>query len=140
MNIIIPIGGKGERFSKCGYTVPKPLIKIFEKTMIEYVIDNLKINVNDNIFIIYNHILDNNQFSSKITNKYSHIKLIKTDDTKGAVETLFNGLKYIIDNYEYHKKCLIIDFDTFYTADIIDIFRQSNDNMVFYTKNYDKTP
>jgi beta-phosphoglucomutase-like phosphatase (HAD superfamily)/GTP:adenosylcobinamide-phosphate guanylyltransferase len=138
MNIIIPIGGKGERFSKCGYTEPKPLIKIFEKTMIEYVIDNLKITINDNIFIIYNHILDNSQFSSKITQKYPHIKLIKTNDTKGAVETLLNGLKYIINNYQYHKKCLIIDCDTFYTSNIIDVFRNSNDNMLFYTKNYDK--
>jgi len=31
MNIIIPLGGKGERFSKEGYVHPKPLIPIFEK-------------------------------------------------------------------------------------------------------------
>ena len=43
MNIIIPIGGKGERFTKCGYSLPKPLIKIFDKEMIFYVLDNLLI-------------------------------------------------------------------------------------------------
>ena len=68
------------------------------------------------------------------------IKLIKTNDTKGAVETLLNGLKYIIDNYQYHKKCLIIDCDTFYNSDIIDVFINSNDNMLFYTKNYEILP
>ena len=28
MNIIIPLGGKGERFQKEGYLDPKPLIKV----------------------------------------------------------------------------------------------------------------
>ena len=31
MNIIIPLGGKGERFKINGFTSPKPLIKIFDK-------------------------------------------------------------------------------------------------------------
>ena len=67
MNIIIPLGGKGERFSKNGYTCPKPLIKIFEKTMIEYVLDNLSINhMEDKVFIIYNYDLDNHDFSNFI--------------------------------------------------------------------------
>ena len=35
MNIIIPLGGKGERF-KNEYRLPKPLIKIFDKEMIFY--------------------------------------------------------------------------------------------------------
>lgn len=33
MNIIIPLGGKGERFSKNGYTQPKPLIGIYLKNV-----------------------------------------------------------------------------------------------------------
>ena len=31
MNIIIPLGGKGERFSKSGYKQAKPLINILDK-------------------------------------------------------------------------------------------------------------
>ena len=34
MNIIIPLGGKGERFKNEGYKLPKPLIKIFDKEII----------------------------------------------------------------------------------------------------------
>ena len=138
MNIIIPLGGKGERFSKNGYTQPKPLIPIFEKNMIDYVIDNLNITSEDKIFIIYNSNLDNYNFSSYIKNKYTFINLIKINDTKGAVETLFLGINDIINEYSYNDKCLILDCDTFYTQDIINIFKNSNDNMVFYTKNYDK--
>ena len=55
MNIIIPLGGKGERFFKDGYTDPKPLIQILNKQMIFYVLDNLNICEEDRIFIIYNH-------------------------------------------------------------------------------------
>jgi len=137
MNIIIPLGGKGERFYKCGYTTPKPLIKIFEKCMIEYVIDNLIYSTEDRIFIIYNSKLDDHDFEKYICNKYKFINLIKIIDTKGATETLLLGIEYIIKHYSYNKKCLILDCDTFYTEDIIKVFRSSENNMVFYTKNYD---
>ena len=141
MNIIIPLGGRGERFSKNGYNKPKPLIQIFEKCMIQYVLDNLNISNDDNVFIIYNLNLDDHHFSEYITNKYPFItKLIKINDTKGAIETLFLGIDYIFNNYTYHNKSLILDCDTFYTQDIRTIFFNSNNNMVFYTKNYDKNP
>ena len=130
MNIIIPLGGKGERFAKNGYTKPKPLIQIFEKTMIEYVLDNLKISNNDKLFIIYNQNLDNYHFSNIILKKYPFIHLIQINDTKGAVETLFLGIGKILNNFSYHNKCLILDCDTFYTEDIINIFNVSLDNMV----------
>ena len=140
MNIIIPLGGKGERFLKNGYNKPKPLIEIFDKCMINYVLDNLNVSNDDKIFIIYNFKLDNYDFSTYITKKYPFVNLIKIDDTKGAVETLFLGIDNILKNYNYHNKSLILDCDTFYTEDIRNIFDASNNNMVFYTKNYEKNP
>lgn len=138
MNIIIPLGGKGERFSKNGYTQPKPLIPIFEKSMIEYVLDNLAISNDDHLFIIYNAKLDDHNFSMKINTKYPSAKLIQINDTKGAVETLFLGIDQIFNKHAHHNKCLILDCDTFYTDDILECFKNSTDNMVFYTKNYDQ--
>lgn len=140
MNIIIPLGGKGERFSKNGYLQPKPLIQIFDKSMIQYTLDNLNISTEDKIFIIYNENLDNFDFYNFIVTRYPFIILIKIKDTKGAAETLFLGIDYIINNFNYHNKCLILDCDTFYTEDIINIFNNSNENTIFYTKNYDKNP
>lgn len=140
MNIIIPLGGKGERFSKEGYTQPKSLIKIFEKCMINYVLDNLMLSSLDHVFIIYDVNLDNYDFSNYIKTKYPLINLIKINNSKGAAETLYLGLNIILNNYEYHDKCLILDCDTFYTEDIRHIFNMSNDNMVFYTKNTDPNP
>lgn len=39
MQIIIPMSGFGERFRSAGYTVPKPLIKVDGKTIIEYIVE-----------------------------------------------------------------------------------------------------
>ena len=66
MNIIIPIGGKGERFKNEGYTKSKSLIEIFEKPMIFYVLDSLNIGKNDTIYIIYNKIMEKENFTQTI--------------------------------------------------------------------------
>lgn len=41
MNILIPMAGAGSRFEKAGYNVPKPLIKINNKPMIQMLTENL---------------------------------------------------------------------------------------------------
>lgn len=41
LNIVVPMAGRGSRFSEAGYTMPKPLIDIFGHPMIEYVIKNI---------------------------------------------------------------------------------------------------
>lgn len=41
LNIVVPMAGRGSRFSDAGYTDPKPLINIHGKRMIEVVINNL---------------------------------------------------------------------------------------------------
>lgn len=41
INIVIPMAGRGSRFAKAGYTVPKPLIDIFGHPMVEYVVRNV---------------------------------------------------------------------------------------------------
>ncbi len=61
-------------------------------------------------------------------------------DTRGAVETLFLGLIDIFNKFDYHRKCLILDCDTFYTQDILSLYRDVNDNAVFYTTNTEIKP
>lgn len=141
MNIIIPLGGKGERFKNEGYIDPKPLIKVLDKEILYYVIDCLDIKKEDKIFIIYNKDLNEYGFKEKIENKYPYIKLIELNyDTKGATETILYGINIIINQYEYNKKTILIDGDTFYKNNILEIFRKNEDNLVYYTKNYNKNP
>lgn len=51
MNILIPMAGAGSRFASQGYTFPKPLIEIYGKPMIQFVVENINIKANY-IFIV----------------------------------------------------------------------------------------
>ena len=42
LNIVIPMAGRGSRFADAGYKVPKPLIDVNGKPMIEVVTDNIR--------------------------------------------------------------------------------------------------
>jgi len=143
MNIIIPVGGLGLRFKNANYDKPKPLIKIFEKSMIEYVLDNLQtITEDDRIFIIYSYLLEDADelFLQTMNKKYPDVVFIKLPyQTKGATETLLYGLNKIIREcpiYSIPKKCMVLDCDTFYTEDIVNVFRSTTHNVVFYRKDY----
>lgn len=43
MNILIPMAGEGSRFNDVGYVLPKPLIDVNGKPMVQRVIENLNI-------------------------------------------------------------------------------------------------
>lgn len=42
LNILIPMAGHGSRFAAAGYTLPKPLLPVHGRPMIEVVIDNIR--------------------------------------------------------------------------------------------------
>lgn len=42
INIVVPMAGRGSRFSEAGYSLPKPLLPVFGRPMIEVVIENLR--------------------------------------------------------------------------------------------------
>ena len=142
MNIIIPIGGKGERFKKENYRQPKPLIPIFEKPMLFYLLDNLEFSTKDQIYIIYNTILEKDNFTQVIKNKYPFIVFIPlSKDTSGAAETLYMGLFGILNTIKKTNKNIILDCDTYYKENIIEMYRKSDyNNAVFYSVKENERP
>lgn len=44
LNIVVPMAGRGSRFANAGYTLPKPLIPVHGKPMIEVVTNNIRPN------------------------------------------------------------------------------------------------
>lgn len=42
LNIVLPIAGRGSRFATAGYTLPKPLIPVHGRPMIEVVTENVR--------------------------------------------------------------------------------------------------
>lgn len=134
MNIIIPLGGLGERFKNEGYHFPKPLVKVLGTNMINYLINNLKLSNDDEVHIIYNSDLEKFDFTNLFNIPINFIKLDK--QTQGAAETLLIGLEKINNN----KKILVLDCDTFYFKDIISIFRKSENNLLFNFIDYGNKP
>lgn len=140
MNIIIPLGGLGERFKKEEYIQPKPLIRILGKEMITHVISNLNLIDDDIIHIIYSPELDKAGFSdvlNRLGNKINYIKLHK--QTEGASETVLVGLNSMND-IMLNRKCLLLDCDTYYSEDIVSMYRNQNTNSIFCFKDSQDKP
>ena len=125
MNIIFPLCGIGKRFQDAGYTLPKPMIDIFDTKMIEHVLDSLDMNSDDKVFIIYHTSLEDYGFSTFITHRYPHITLIPIyKRTEGAAETILYGIQYITQHHlPAHTQTLLLDCDTLYHVPILDKFR-----------------
>jgi capsule biosynthesis phosphatase len=121
MIILIPLGGLGKRFKEVGYSLPKPLINVFGKPILFWLLDNLKFsNQIDFIYIPYNIELERYRFEDRIRQEYPHFKFkffkLK-NNTRGAAETV----KISLDNLDGIKDQPIIsmDGDNFYSYDII---------------------
>ena len=97
LNIVIPMAGHGSRFSKAGYTDPKPLIPVCGKSMIELVIDNLKPRRDHRfIFICQAEHLHNYPLQNLLETKAPGCKIIEVSKvTEGAACTVLLAKEYI---------------------------------------------
>jgi NDP-sugar pyrophosphorylase family protein len=66
INVLIPMAGRGERFSSVGYDVPKPLIEISGKTMIEWALCSLDLDFSAHRFIFIVRNYTNKEFNDRI--------------------------------------------------------------------------
>lgn len=105
LNIVVPMAGKGTRFSQAGYKDPKPLIPVFGKPMIQLVLDNLKPSSNHRfILICQKSHLNEYGLEEFIHQNYPGSITIGIDFyTEGAACTVLLAKKYINTN-----DCLMI--------------------------------
>ena len=64
MQIVIPMSGFGERFRQAGYAVPKPLIEVDGKPIIQYIVEMFS-DKDDFIFICNEDHLNNKTYEMK---------------------------------------------------------------------------
>jgi capsule biosynthesis phosphatase len=142
MNIIIPIGGVGQRFKEDGYITPKPLINVLGDPMICHLIKGLSVKENDTVVIIYNQDLKSYNFEDLIRFKFPDLNLmfVSLDRvTKGASETILFGIEHL--DLRMDENFLILDCDTFYDDDILEKYRECNNkNTIFYFKDNQELP
>lgn len=97
INIVIPMAGHGSRFSKAGYTDPKPLIPVHGKPMIEVVIDNLTPSCEHRfIFICQAEHLHDYPLRNLLEEKSPGCKILEVSTvTEGAACTVLLAKQYI---------------------------------------------
>ena len=126
LNILIPMGGSDEAFRACGYSAPKPMIKIVGRPMLLHLLDTLQLRLGDVVWLI---------MSTELYDEHEHELNLKAEFplvdirvvpfkvlTRGAIETLFIGLQHM-SQAELSRRTLCLDCDTLYFADVLGMFR-----------------
>jgi capsule biosynthesis phosphatase len=142
MNIIIPIGGIGKRFTDEGYSLPKPLIRSLGQSIIFRNIQSLNIRKEDIVYVVYRDELKSVNFESLLKNKFPKIifKFISIkNDTRGASETVLYALDKM-NNEELQKEIIVIDSDNIYNDNILDNVRNKKQNTIFFKKDQSINP
>ena len=97
INIVLPMAGRGSRFSSVGYKNPKPLIEINGKSMIDIVIHNIKPTQEHRfIFLVLQEHLDNYDLKSHLLEMAPGSIVIPVNEvTEGPACTVLLSRKYI---------------------------------------------
>ncbi|GMH77866.1 hypothetical protein TrST_g12459 [Triparma strigata] len=127
LNILIPMGGLGTRFSKVGYSTPKPLIKIAGRPMLFWLLDNLVLQDGDVVFMaIDRKVAEDFNFAGLLRDTYGNdldFRVILLDfETRGAAETLYSMLQEM-SAAELENRTISLDSDTVYFSDVLTDFR-----------------
>lgn len=120
MNILIPMAGKGSRFTEAGYRLDKPMIPIFGKPMIQHAIESLGLSGNF-IFVINKSNNEADSLKLLLRNIIPDSIIIETDQlTEGsacscllAKEYINNDDPLIVTNCDQILKWDVIKFKTF---------------------------
>jgi len=108
MNILIPMAGDGTRFKKEGIKIPKPLVDVMGKSMVQRVVDSLEFDASFIFIVREQHIIDF-KIDELLNEIAPNCKILTTDKlTEGAACTALLAKDYI--NNE--KELLICDVDS----------------------------
>lgn len=140
MNILFPMNGLGQRFTKNGYLEPKPLIKVNGQPMAVSVLKSFDFSKEDNIYISYHRKLSEFNFEEIITRNFPNLKLNFYSipfDTNGPAETL----KESINHFNIDKQDLLIaDCDTIYDENVLEKFRELKSSAIGYFFDNNSNP
>ena len=95
INIVIPMAGRGSRFTKAGYVFPKPLIEVKGKPMIQMVVENLNID-GKFIFLVQKEHMEKYQLKALLNLIAPGCEIIILDGiTEGAACTVLKAKEFI---------------------------------------------
>lgn len=100
LQVLMPMGGLGSRFTKEGYTIPKPLIEVDGKPMFMRALDSFA-TLKDirYIFVIRQEYIDKYDLKNRILAAIPSARIAVLDhDTGGAVESCMIAREFIDDS------------------------------------------
>jgi HAD superfamily hydrolase (TIGR01509 family) len=107
--VLIPMAGQGTRFATAGYKLPKPLISVNGKPMIQTVVENLAIEA-EYVFIVQKQHCEQYALEYLLNLLAPQCKIVQIDQpTEGAACTTLLAKEYI-DN---HKRLFIANTDQY---------------------------
>jgi len=118
LNIVVPMAGRGSRFAKEGYELPKPLIDVNGKHMIEVVLNNLKPTCDHRfIFVCQNEHIEKYDLESLFQNTCNNFEIVGIDGvTDGAAITVLKAREFFDNN----DPLMIANSDQWVDVDIND--------------------
>ncbi|MBA3854630.1 MAG: nucleotidyltransferase [Gemmatimonas sp.] len=127
MKVIIPLAGKGTRLRPHTHTVPKPMLKVAGKPVMDYVMDDVaKLKDVEQVVYITGHLKEKVEAHAKATYAIPGVFVEQKvqDGTAGAVEL---ARPYV------DQPVLIIFVDTIFDADL-SVVETSDDDGIIWTK------
>lgn len=101
VKVVIPMAGEGSRFARAGYIDPKPMIRVFGKPMIQWVVENMNLVDSYFIFLCRKQHLDEYKLSSYLKSLRQNSSIVTVDQlTEGAACTILLAEDYLTDNDE----------------------------------------
>ena len=97
LNIVVPMAGRGSRFAKAGYQMPKPLIDVHGHPMIEYVTHNIRPDCEHRfIYICQLEHLERYHLAQELERMAPGCAVVTVDHiTEGAACTVLLAERYI---------------------------------------------
>ncbi len=111
------MAGYGKRFADCGFTIPKPLIKVGSKAMYRYALDSLPLHMASKLIFTLrkDHFLETLIDDIKsYYSSYNYKIIVLENETRGQAETVLKSSAEIDDS----EPTLIHNCDTFFTPSL----------------------
>ena len=126
LNIVIPMAGRGSRFVKAGYKLPKPLVPVHKKSLIECVTENIRPACEHQFtYICLKEHIDTYDLRARLEQMAPGCNIVEVDSvTEGAACTVLLAEKYI-DNDDM---LMIANSDQYVEVDIDAYIEAINDD------------
>lgn len=124
IHLIMPMGGRGSRFSKVGFDFPKPLIKIYDKPFFYWSTRSIEkfVELASLDFVVLQEHIDKYGVDKEIKDLFPLARIhVLPDVTEGAVITCMKGVEQIDDDFPV----LFNDCDHLFKSEIFNEFCNS---------------